>query len=249
MEDKIDIYDSERAYRKIVEKTKNSPTIHPENKIWILKYLQDSELGKTILKGQKRKIGARRNYRAATYLRQLDGWLKKPFPQVTIKEMEDLIYKLDEGIIKANTGQKYKSEALATLKNFLRKFYKWLLGDSKVYPPLVDWIDCSFKRADRATLCKRFGWQYSSDVPDRYIDMNQVNDDKTVQAVRAFEASGSGRSELAGAQAMLPRVGSQPVLNEELLRKLVQVEERLAQLGATQLSPAGSVPEPGGPGR
>ena len=48
--------------------------------------------------------------------------------------------------LKSKNGQTIKSKRLAhstklDYKKTLRKFYKWLLGNNKYYPELVDWID------------------------------------------------------------------------------------------------------------
>jgi hypothetical protein len=40
-------------------------------------------------------------------------------------------------------------------------------------------------KLDRTTFCKRFGWAYSSDMPDRYIDFAKVTENKVVDIVKA----------------------------------------------------------------
>ena len=39
-------------------------------------------------------------------------------------------------------------------------------------------------RLDRASLCKRYGWSYSSKVPDSYLDLSQIEQKKVVQAIK-----------------------------------------------------------------
>lgn len=68
-----------------------------KNKELILKYLREAELGKTIIKGQKKKIGAGRNYQTAVYLKQMALlWFKKDLDTVTMEDMEKFIINLDK---------------------------------------------------------------------------------------------------------------------------------------------------------
>jgi len=39
-------------------------------------------------------------------------------------------------------------------------------------------------KLDRTTFCKRFGWSYSSGMPDRYIDFSKINENKIIDAVK-----------------------------------------------------------------
>lgn len=142
MDDKIDIDGKRRGYRRVLERIRESQSMVPENKMYALKYLQDSELGKTILKGRKRRIGIARNLRVAQFLIQIDGWFKKPYVQVTIQDMEQLIEKIETGKIRhKHTGTPYTPETRSSIKAFLRKYWKWLKGNCKIYPPEVEWID------------------------------------------------------------------------------------------------------------
>lgn len=155
MSDKIDIHGFDHLYDQFKKKLVRDNSLHPRNKEIILNYLRDSELGKTIKKGQKRKIGNARNTRVAGILKQMDNdWFKKPFDEVTIKDMEDFILALENGNILSNRGTPYRSETQMTIKKFIRKFWKWLKGDSKFYPEEVDWIDTSGKEAEINALPK-----------------------------------------------------------------------------------------------
>ncbi len=149
MSDKIDIHGFEQMYERCKVNIEKDKTLIPKNKEFILAYLRDSELGKTIKKGQKKKIGSGRNLRVAGILKiASQEWFKKPFDKVTVKEMEDLVLKLEKGEIKSAYGTSYKSETQITIKKFLRKFWKWLKGQNKFYPEEVDWIDTSGESAD-----------------------------------------------------------------------------------------------------
>ena len=139
------IRDYQKQYFAFLEKIKQEKVkLLPKNKKIILDFLRDCELGKTILKGEKKKIGYNRLIRVAGLLRQMDNkWLKKPFNEVKQQEMDDFILGLERGLITQKNGRAYTIESQKTIKKFIRKFYKWLLGDSVDYPDLVKHVDTS----------------------------------------------------------------------------------------------------------
>jgi len=145
MEEKLDIHNSEKYYPGLIQRLKQDKSILKENKDLILEFLRDCELGKTIKKGQKKKIHTIRLLRLAYALMQLSRWFNKPFSKVTQKDMENFILKLENGKIKTKKGKSFTSESQITIKKIIRKFYKWLLGNSVNYPDLVIWIDTSGK--------------------------------------------------------------------------------------------------------
>jgi integrase len=143
-------FDHDKPDRYVITALENilkDQAILPSNKEHIKKYISDSRIGKTILKGQKRRIGSNRNIHVISLLRNMNKWFKKDFNDVTMEDMEHFIIDLDEGRIITDRHTPFKDETKAVIKKFIRKFYKWLKGESRTYPPLVDWIDTSFKRA------------------------------------------------------------------------------------------------------
>lgn len=149
LDDKIDVYGINRKYINYKARIENDSTIIPKNRELILKYLRDSELGKTILKGQKKKIGNARNLRVISILRNMDNlWFRKPFDEVTVYDMEEFVLALENGKIKSKTEKPYSSESQKTIKKFIRKFWKWMKGNNRRYPEHVEWIDTSGKDAE-----------------------------------------------------------------------------------------------------
>ncbi len=113
------------------------------NRELILRFLKDCEMGKTILKGQKKKIGYGRLSRLAGLLVKMDtAWLKVELDKVTQEQMDSFILNLERGLITHN-GNPYTSETQKTMKKVVRKFYKWLFGNNETYPALVRYIDTS----------------------------------------------------------------------------------------------------------
>lgn len=153
MDDRIDIHNYGKRYEALKRKLRKDASLNPRNKQLILDYLRDSELGKTIWKGQKRKIGPARNLRVGLILLQMDRqWFQKPFDKITVKEMEDFILGIETGKIKNARGKPYTSESQMTIKKFIRKFWKWMKGDGKEYPREVEWMDTSGKQAEIQAL-------------------------------------------------------------------------------------------------
>jgi len=143
-DDYIDIHRLDRHMANKYRAITSDPDLSESNRDLILRYLKDSELGKTIKKGQKRKIGAGRNLQAAGYLYKMcKDWFKKDLDKVTEKDMEEFILKFDRGEHLTQYNRPYSSESKSNIKKFIKKFYKWLLGNGRFYPELVDWIDTS----------------------------------------------------------------------------------------------------------
>ncbi len=145
-------------YYAALEKLETGKTniLIPENKELILRFLHDAEIGRTILKGQKRKIKPGRLQRMLGLLLKMDReWLKKPFDRVSEEDMNNFILNLERGIIKSSKGEPYTWETQATIKKFIRKYYKYLLGEGENYPKLVRFIDTSTKILEVKGLSKQ----------------------------------------------------------------------------------------------
>lgn len=155
MAERLDIHKSEERYQKAKDHLKQEADISPRNKKLILDFLTACELGKTIKKKAKKKIGARRCSRYLSQLRILSNrMIKKDFDVVTLKEMETFIADLESGKFKAEhnkiqwkdgksyyvkTADKTMSESnKIEYKKTLMKFYKWMKK-----PELIDWFDTS----------------------------------------------------------------------------------------------------------
>jgi len=150
---KIDIHNIQRGYETALRSLDEDKRILPENKKLILKFLRDCELGKTIKKGQKKKIGAGRCLKMLTMLKTMSLWLGRPFDKVTQDDMEAMIIGLERDKFKGSK-KKYSDNTKADLKKILRKFYKWLWGNNETYPEIVSWIDTSAKDVEIPALRK-----------------------------------------------------------------------------------------------
>lgn len=155
MEEKKDIHKIEQRYSVAIKSIEKDRKIIKENKEIILRFLRDCELGKTIKGKQKKKIGKGRLLRASSILKFMSSvWFRKPLNKVSQQDMENFISDLDKEKILSHKGKPYTEETRVTIKKFIKKFYKWLLGDGIKYPGLVDWIDTSGKPAEIPALRK-----------------------------------------------------------------------------------------------
>ena len=92
MEERIIANISQKKYFAVLEKLRAENGFIPLNKETILRFLRDCEVGKTTLKGQKRKIGYSRLLKCVTIPRLMDNkWFRKPCEEVTEEEMDNFI--------------------------------------------------------------------------------------------------------------------------------------------------------------
>ena len=143
----------ERAFQRLIDGT--DKFLVDKNRETTIRFLRDAEIGKTILKGQKKKIGEGRLIKMYGFLKKMDlEWFKKSFDEVTEEEMMNFILSLEKGLIKSNRDKPYTLETQSTLKRFIRKFYKYLLGDSVNYPKLIQFIDTSTRLPEIRAISK-----------------------------------------------------------------------------------------------
>jgi integrase len=143
----------ESAFRKLSEG--QDGFIFPENREFTLTFLKDAELGRTIFKGQKKKIAEGRLVKMCGLLKKMDyEWFKKPFDKVNEQDMIEFITRLERGIITSNRRSPYTPETQSTIKKFIRKYYKYLMGEGINYPKMVQFIDTSTKIPEIRAISK-----------------------------------------------------------------------------------------------
>ena len=67
----------------------------------------------------------------------LDNFTRKKFEEITREDLE---------LFLGHVAEKYSPTQVDNIKIYIKKFYKWLLGNDEFYPPLVKWIKKSNKR-------------------------------------------------------------------------------------------------------
>jgi site-specific recombinase XerD len=111
----------------------------------ILDFVEDARNGKTIKNKAKKKISPSRCTKYVYELRKLSAWFDKPFDKVTAKDMEKVVRNLEENRYRKESVQgqagNYSEKTKLDFKKDLRKFFKWLHGDSQKFHALTGWID------------------------------------------------------------------------------------------------------------
>ena len=138
---KIDIHGFSNQIRYGEARLSRDQSISEKNKQLILQFLRDCELGKTVKKGQKKKIGKARQMKYMSTLHQLAVWIGSDFDCVTQAKMEDLVLGIENDRFVKKNGSPFTESVKRDFKVCLRKFYKWLFGNNETYPELVSWID------------------------------------------------------------------------------------------------------------
>ncbi len=147
---KKDIHNREKQFNNARIKLEMDEVIIKKNRDFILRFIRDCRLGKTLKNRQKKSIGVARCLKYIQILRQVSEWLNKPFNVVSQSDMEKMIENLENDHYKYQYLKKdgrvsktcnYAHSTKLDYKKTIRKFYKWLLGNNKHYPELVDWID------------------------------------------------------------------------------------------------------------
>ena len=88
-DDFIDFRNAQRGVERAEHRIKTSTKLTPNNKKIILRYMLESRLGKTIKKGQKRKIKPQRVIQSAYFLERMTlEWFKKDLDKVNIHDMD-----------------------------------------------------------------------------------------------------------------------------------------------------------------
>lgn len=139
MEQKIEIHNSERQFERSRELLMQDSSICEKNKEIINQFILDCEMGKTLRNTSKKKIGIRRLTRLMDILRNFAHWFNKSFSELTQKDLEEVIFKLEkgeikrsltvrtpEGVIVKKTDNPYSESSKVYFKKAFKKFNKWL---------------------------------------------------------------------------------------------------------------------------
>ncbi|WP_428937505.1 tyrosine-type recombinase/integrase [Fontivita pretiosa] len=164
MEEKfIDIRNTNRAYELALARLKSDTHISQRNKDLILRFVRDAALGKTVIGRAKKKIGVARLLGYITQIRPLIEFTHKDLDQITQADMEAFVEALENDTIKSR-AQRRIGETLCRvdaplsprykidIKLTVKKFYKWLWGESRSYPKLVEWIDTYMESKEISAL-------------------------------------------------------------------------------------------------
>ena len=155
----IETRNVKEQYQRALARFQADDQVSDHNKELLSRFLRDASLGKTVLRRAKKRIGPARLLGYITQLYPLLLFVDKDLDQVTQENMELFIEALDvdrirsrmpqhNGAIAPPLSERYKVDVRVTV----RQFYKWLLGDCRMYPPLVEWIETFAEPAEVTPL-------------------------------------------------------------------------------------------------
>lgn len=148
----IDIRNMKQQLEVAIARLKADADISDRNKDLILKFLRDAQIGKTVVGKAKKKIGPSTQSCYIQHLRRLMEFVKHDLDAVTQDDMEQFITALESGEIRskaprvrgtelATAGSPLSVRYQVNIKKTIKKFYKWLWGESGRYAEIIEWID------------------------------------------------------------------------------------------------------------
>ena len=153
MEDEyIDIANWKRRYTSTIVRLAHHSGISPRNRELVRSFLRDAALGKTVIGRRKKKIGPAALVGYVNHLTTFLLFIRRDLDQISNEDMEAYIEALETDVIRSRarrlvggkltvSGTPYSPRYKVDNKVVIRKFYKWLWGDNKRYPKIVEWFD------------------------------------------------------------------------------------------------------------
>jgi len=151
---KIDIHDSSRVYLRRLETLREDRSINEDNKQIILDFLHGCEIGKT---SSRRCSPVRLSKYIYLFSRLNSMFENKPFREITEKEIETYIVRLNNGyykkqivrlkkiggkksLVKIPTDIPLADDTVNDFKIILKRLMKFLYGEGDKYHQMAGWI-------------------------------------------------------------------------------------------------------------
>src|SRR3989344_1624436 len=153
---KIDIHNTEKKHAVSKKKFLEDDTILLSNRKKLIKFLDDSAIGKTArMKAAVKTCNLRSREK---YLYNLKPFItffaKKEITTLTVKDIETFVAALDNGKIKTlNYKTEYSSKTKSDIKKTMIIFIRWLFGErSKKYHEMTFWVSTRHDKKSVASL-------------------------------------------------------------------------------------------------
>lgn len=151
-EEYIDIHNMRGRYERVRARLLADPRINELNKALIERFLREAALGKTIVGRARTRIGPSRLANYAKHFISMADFLPPDLENATSEQIERLVLAIENNEVRSRLLKKVNGclqpsqdvlspQYKADLKGTIKKFYKWLQGNNRVYPELVAWID------------------------------------------------------------------------------------------------------------
>lgn len=141
----LDVHQYKRNYENALASLQQDQRISTHNRELVTTFCRDAALGKTVIGRARKKIGPARLLGYVHHLSILIHFIHKDVDALNQGDMERFIEALEQGVI-GSRSRHHPNQTLSMryridVKVTIRKFYKWLWGNSKRYPEIVEWID------------------------------------------------------------------------------------------------------------
>jgi integrase len=147
--EKIDIHGSNEEYIQARKRLLIEKSVLNSNAKLILKFLDDSAIGKTASrKARIKSVGVRARLKNLYLLKTVAVYFKdKRMDSLSVKDIEKLVADLGANKIKKQKKTNYSEQTKANIKVTMIIFLRWIYGEgSKKFLERTYWIDTRFKR-------------------------------------------------------------------------------------------------------
>ena len=155
--------DIDAMLQRATERFMARDDVSQANKDLVERFLREAALGKTVVGKARKRIGPERRHLYVSQLTILIDFLRKDLDKVVMEDMERFVEALDTNKIRSRRpfckggsrvvlGEPLSNRYCADIKITTKKFYKWLWGDNRRYPELVEWLDTSHEEKEVPAL-------------------------------------------------------------------------------------------------
>lgn len=143
--DRIDIHRVSGRLATELQRIPNDPAFLPEQRRVLLRYIADARTGRLPGKRLGRRLADGRCLKLIVTLRRFALYIKVPFDDVTVEQMQGFILGLETGtvtkLIALGDSDRYSPDTIVDFKKIIRRFYRWLWGECFRYQDLTYWFD------------------------------------------------------------------------------------------------------------
>ncbi|MGH7133355.1 MAG: hypothetical protein ACREJO_15590 [Phycisphaerales bacterium] len=143
--EKIDIHHMTEKLAYELRRIPDDPALLPDQRRTLLRFLSDARTGCLPGKRAGRKLSDGRCLKIISTIRRFGMYVRVPFEDVTVPQMQEFILGLESGqvpkLIALGGNVRYTPDTVLDFKKIIRRFYRWLLGDSVPFKDLTYWFD------------------------------------------------------------------------------------------------------------
>ena len=151
MNEKIDIHNTDHTYKKGIEVLKRQ--VSKKNYQLVMDYINASAIGKTARKNAgKKQVSTRARQKNMYLLKIICNFIKKDLNKLNQKDMEKIIFALNENKIRKINKEKYSEQTKSNIKKTLISLLRWIHKNNEKYRELTDWIETRFKKKEIPAL-------------------------------------------------------------------------------------------------